>query len=313
MPNPNAPAAPAEGLTDQEEYDLEQAELIAANGGKAPIPAPGDAAAGLTDDQKWAAVQQGLEAEAARKGWKPKDKYEGDAKQWVDAQTFLARGERFVSNLQKEVAGLKAKLESFEGTKAAFVKFHEETVKGKDKELGEALKQLRIQRSEAQADGDHAQAVEIEDRIEVLSKERKDLAEATPVAAAAPAAPTTDPVLEAWIGDGNSWFTSDAKLRNYAIQIGDELRKDGETLQGRAFLDKVTDLMKQEFPAKFENPNRQRGSGVESGGSRTSTAAAGAAGKSERDLPKADRDLMNEFVRNGWITKEKFLSEYRWN
>jgi hypothetical protein len=294
-------------LSDQEEYDLEQAELIAAAGGKAAGSDDGSgkgAGAGAeTPEQKALAA---AEAEAVRKGWKPKDAYEGDPDKWVDAKTFLDRGDKFNKNLQREVAALKAKLESFEGTKQAFVKFHEETVAAKDKELAAALKQLRVQRSEAQAEGDHEAAVEIEDRIEVITKERQGLKDAAPVPAAAP---QVDPVLEAWIGDGNDWFAKDAKLRNYAITLADELRADGETLQGRQFLDKVAELMRAEFPSKFDNPNRQRPGAVE-GSSRSAVSAP--QGRTERDLPKVDRELMNEFVRNGWTTKEKFLAEYRW-
>src|SRR5260370_13868990 len=63
------------------------------------------------------------ESEASRQGWVPRDKYRGDAAKWVDAKTFVERGERFASHLQREVASLKQKLEDFEGTKAAFVKF----------------------------------------------------------------------------------------------------------------------------------------------------------------------------------------------
>lgn len=305
MPNPNLPVVDAAvELSDQEAFDLEAAEEIAAAGGKAPAAA----AATLTDDDKWAQVNASLEAEAARKGWKPKDQFAGDPKDWVDAQTFVARGERFVKNLQKEVAGLKQKLDSFEGTKAQFVKFQTEIMEKKDAELADALRQLRVQRSEAQADGDHESVVALEDRIESVQKERvttKEELEA--VAAPAAAAKTVNPILEEWIGDGNEWFQNDAKLRSYAIQLGDELRAQGETLTDRPFLDKVATLMAAEFPHKFGgNANRTRPGMAESG--RTAAVASGA--KSERDLPAADRALMKEFVAQGYMTKEKFLTDY---
>jgi hypothetical protein len=303
MPNPNnLQVDPAVELTSEEEFDLAAAEEIAATSGKAPAANT----AALSDDEKWAQVNSSLEAEAARKGWKPKEQFAGDPKDWVDAQTFVARGERFVKNLQKEVAGLKQKLDSFEGTKAQFIKFQSEVMAAKDKELSDALRQLRVQRSEAQADGDHESVVALEDRIESVTKERTE-AKAELAAVTAPAAPTADPVLEAWIGDGNDWFTTDAKLRTYAIQLGDELRAQGETLNGRAFLDKVATLMAAEFPTKFGgNPNRTRAAVAESG--RSTAAVAGA--KSERDLPAADRALMREFIAAGYVTKEKFLSDY---
>ena len=300
MPNPNDQVDASTELTPEEEFDLEQAELIAAAGGKTTDDGAGAAAAAALDP---------IEAEASRKGWRPKDKYEGDPTKWVDAKTFIERGERFASNLQKEVATLKAKLESFEGTRAAFIKHQSEVMKAKDEELSAVLKQLRVQRSEAQADGDHEGAVALEDRMEVIRKDREQVAAELKAveAPAEAAAPTVDPVLEAWIEDGNDWFAKDAKLRNYAVTLGDELRSQGETLKGRAFLDKITTLMAEEFPSKFGNANRQRAGMAE--GSRGS-AAAGAGGKTERDLPAADRALMREFVAQGYMTKEKFLTDY---
>ena len=167
MPNPNDQVDASTELTPEEEFDLEQAELIAAAGGKTTDDGAGAAAAAALDP---------IEAEASRKGWRPKDKYEGDPTKWVDAKTFIERGERFASNLQKEVATLKAKLESFEGTRAAFIKHQSEVMKAKDEELSAVLKQLRVQRSEAQADGDHEGAVALEDRMEVIRKDREQVA-----------------------------------------------------------------------------------------------------------------------------------------
>lgn len=298
-PNDNLQVDASDTMTPEELIEAELAEAAGAGAGATDPDAEAAAAA--------AAETAAIEAEATRKGWRPKDKYEGDASKWVDAKTFIERGERFNKNLQKEVTVLKAKIESFEGTKAAFVKHQNEIMQRKDAELADALRQLRIQRSEAQADGDHEAAVALEDRIESVTSDRAKIKEEL-AAVEAPAAPTVDPVLEEWIGDGNDWFAKDAKLRNYAITLGDELRSQGESLKGRAFLDKISTLMAAEFPARFGNANRQRPGAAE--GSRQSGAPASGGTKTERDLPAADRALMREFVAQGYITKEKFLKDY---
>lgn len=259
-------------------------------------------------------------AAAVRKGWVPKSDYTGDPGRWVDAKTFVERGERFNSNLQREVAMLKQKLESFEGTKAAFVKFHEETLQKKDEELSSAITKLRVQRSEAIGDGEHEAAVALEDRIELLQKERKEV-KAIP-ADNDPAAPTpkppgpnpSDPVLLEWIADGNEWFETDPQLRAYAVTVGEDLIAKGETIRGRKFLEKVAGIMAEEFPRKFAKPksasitppNPMEGSG----GTSSTPARSPNGSKTERDLPDEDLQLMRQFIKEGWMTKEKFLAGY---
>jgi hypothetical protein len=256
------------------------------------------------------------ETAAGQKGWVPKDQYKGDPTKWVDAKTFLERGEKFNLNLQREVAALKSKLESFEGTRKAFAKFHEETVAKKDEELKAAIAQLRIQRSEAQADGDHAGAVAIEDRIDLLRDEQKAIKAVVvepPPAAAAPGPNLGDPVLQEWIEDGNAWFESDTKLRDYAVALGEAMIKGGTPLRGRKFLDSVRAKMEEEFPRKFRTATAPgaRPAGAEgSSSARSAGSSSGTGGKTEADLPAEDRALMRQFIKEGWTTKEKFLSSY---
>jgi hypothetical protein len=127
------------------------------------------------DSDDSAALVREAETSASRKGWLPKHLYKGDPKTWVPADVFLERGERFASNLQREVADLRRKLEDFEGTKKAFQKFHEETLARKDAELKEAIAALRVQRSQATAEGDHEGAVALEDRIELLREQQREV------------------------------------------------------------------------------------------------------------------------------------------
>lgn len=256
------------------------------------------------------------ETTASRQGWVPRESYKGDPKKWVDAKTFVERGERFVGNLQGEVAALRAKLESFEGTKAAFVKFSEESLAKKDVELKEAIAELRIQRSQAQSDGEHGEVVQIEDRIELLNEQRTALK--APVEAPAPVATAKvvdmqNPVMLEWIDDGNQWFNDEPKLRDYAVAIGDALISNGETARGRAFLDKVSAQMKADFPRRFKSAGSAAdtlgtATGATNNGSGSSSRAA--SGKTERDLPPEDFQLMKQFIKEGYTTKEKFLASY---
>ena len=252
-------------------------------------------------------------ASAGAKGWVPKNLYKGEASKWVDAKTFLERGERFTVNLQREVSELRTKLESFEGTKAAFTKFHEETVAKKEEEIKDTISALRVQRSKATREGEDELAVELEDQIELLRGQQKELQ--APVTTekdkqAPPDASVPNPVMDEWIDDGNQWFKTDSQLRDYAIAIGDALYNNGETLRGRKFLDKVREQVESDFPRKFRAL-----AAVQGGGASLVEGAGGGGGgsggsKTERDLPQEDRDLMRQFIKEGWTTKEKFLASY---
>lgn len=257
------------------------------------------------------------ETAARHKGWLPKDEYQGDPAKWVDAKTFIDRGNKFNKNLQREVEQLKRKLEDFEGTKAAFRKFHEDTLAKKDAELQAAINALRVQRSQATMDGDHETAIALEDRIDELRAERKAV-KAVEVEQTPPAVAPSNPaglhveVLNEWIDDGNTWFREDPKLQAYAVSVGEDLIKSGEPLRGRRFLDKVAEIVAEDFPRKFKQRSAATPTSpvAPAGSPSRSVPSAGSRAKTEADLPPEDLKLMRQFIKEGWTTKEKFLAGY---
>lgn len=276
-------------------------------------------------EQKPAAKAEGghdYEYEARRKGWRPETEYTGPEGKWVDAKTFVERGERFTKKLEGEIATLKKQIDGFEGTKAQFRKFFDDQMAKRDKEHTDAINALRVQRSQATRDGDDELAVELEDRIEATRKQQADLkseaaAAATERQAEAPneQAAVTSPVLVEWIAEGNEWFQKDEVLTKHAIEVGKQMRKDGEKRMGRAFLELVKEQVKSDFPRRFKELEaaggaRQNASGgAGQGGTGTGNQAA-YNGKTERDLPAEDLAIMRQFVKDGLYTKDAFLKSY---
>lgn len=326
MPNPNSSnATPAPDLAAleaslQAEADARQLSLPFDEADDPPADDPPPA-------EEIPQSQLDAEATARRKGWKPKAEFDGDPKTWVDAKTFIERGERFASTLQREVEALKTKLAGQSDGFKKLAKFYQESLDAKDTQLKSAIAQLRVQRSQAQADGDHEIAVQLEDRIDLLKEEQgklakdrieaaadvQDLKDNPEAVAPAPAAdPMQNPVLQEWIEDGNAWFRDNERLRTYSITLGEQLIAAGETARGRKFLDKVAAKMREEFPRTFRtaNPSQPNAGAVEGAGSNASRGAASSAAKGERDLPAEDRRLMQQYVREGWMTKEAFLKSY---
>lgn len=260
------------------------------------------------------------EQEAQRKGWKPKDAYTGPEGSWVDAKTFIERGERFTKNLEHEIAVLRAKVEGFEGTKAQFRKFFDEQMAKRDKEHADAIAALRIQRSQAIREGDDELAIQLEDRIDETKAQQASLAaeakqlevEKTTPATAAPQ--PDSPVLIEWMEDGNDWFKKDEVLTKHAIAVGEQFRKDGDKSIGRAFLDRVAAQVRSDFPRRFKaQPAAGARPATTESASQGNTGTAktpGYNGQTERDLPAEDLAIMRQFVKEGLYTKEQFLKSY---
>lgn len=257
-----------------------------------------------------AARASAAEATATKRGWVPKEDFTGDPSKWVDAATFVERGNNFASNLQKELRSVKAELANFKGTAEAFKKFHKEAMDGKQKELDSAMKQLKAQHREAIRDGDDDAADALEGRMDVIQKAKTDLTKELEVQPKEEApAPGLTPELKAWVEEGdNGWFETDIPMQKYALAIAEELVKNGETLRGRPFLDKVAAQVRADFPAKFGNARRNRPGSAEGGSGAVKTGP----GRTAKDLPDEDRELMKQFVKEGWTTEEKFLKDYRW-
>ena len=319
MPNPNDPGTPAPRTAEVIEAELAAIDVAArevaltdddvADTTVKPTPAPKPEA------------PHDYEYEARRKGWRPQAEYTGPEGKWVDAQTFVERGERFTRKLEGTIASLQAKVDSFEGTKAQFRKFFEEQMAKRDREHAEAIANLRIQRSAAIREGDDALAIDLEDRIDATKAQQaafKKEAEAMDAPAAAPAAtPATDeapnPVLLDWIEDGNAWFKEDEVLTQHAIKVGKAIRAAGDKSGDRVFLDKVKAQVMEDFPRRFnQKPAGPKPNASEGGaqGGTSGAAKSGYNGKTERDLPQADLVLMRQFVKDGLYTKEQFLKSY---
>lgn len=255
------------------------------------------------------------EGEAGKRGWVPKALYKGDPAKWKPASQYLEDGRRYNNNLQKEIADLRGELSSLKKTGEAFAKYHEQVVAQKDSDLAAAISELRVKKSEATGNGEHALAVQLEDRIELLKEERQGLKEEAKEAKAASKSrairedgtPTDDPVLVEWMDDGNEWFRNDPKLRAFAVEMGSELVRNGETLRGRKFLDKVAGLMAEEFPRQFaKKAPVTRQTQVEA----NDQGGQGGGQYSVHDLPAEDLALMKDFIAKGWTTKERFLKNY---
>jgi hypothetical protein len=253
------------------------------------------------------------EEEASRKGWVPKEKYRGDPAKWKPASQFLEDGKRYQKNLETRLERLERENEELKRSGKAFAEYHEQQMQSKQQEIDTAIKQLRVEKSRATADGEHNLAVELEDRIELLKEEKKGLQPTpTPTEDRRGKQPPQDavnsPIVREWVEDGNEWFDDKPELRQVAFDYANELVNKTE-IRGRKFLDMVAEHVREQFPRQFGKPQTTRRNDQVEGAAPASNDRSG--GKyTIHDLPAEDLALMRDFVSKGWTTQEKFLKNY---
>ena len=264
-----------------------------------------------------------VEDKARTMGWLPEEDFRGDKKNWVDAETYVKRGEEFVpflkannrklesklSEVTSEVTSLKETLAQATETIEALKEFNSE----RNRENAEVLrKQILKEISEAREAGD----VEKEETLrDTLAETREAIKEAkvTPKEKeeVKPANPEDSPEWKAWLGD-NDWFNTDRTMRAVAAQIASDNLNNAEfvKMKPKERWDWVRDQARKEL--KRDVPKKVI-SDVEGGGNRGSESNGG---KNFSDLPKEAKDACDRWaeklVKKGgaWETKEAYRKHY---
>jgi hypothetical protein len=243
------------------------------------------------------AVDPKIEASAREMGWVPKDQFRGGEDKWVDAETFVKRGEEVMpilksqnKRLHQELDGLRGQLsETQELVKAgqeAITALKESQTEFTKQAVTRAKSEIRAKLREAREANDMDAIGELEDQLDDIREAERDVKAAAkaPAAspAASPAAPKIDPEFVAWQRE-NPWFGTDRRRTALVLAEAEELRADraNANLLGRAFYDKAA-----ANADAILNP-RSTTSKVENGSGSATPHASGSGGakKSYRDLP----------------------------
>lgn len=247
-----------------------------------------------------------VEDRALMMGWTPKDQFKGDPEKWVDAETFVKRGEEFLPFLKANNRRLEQALERESAKRAslekAVSKAIEHVSKAEAKAYERAMRDIQARLDEAAAAGDVQGVREATDELVELAAEAK--AEAKP---AKDAAPEPNPDFEAW-REENEWYGRDKALSAAFDALCKEVYEEGYT-KPKAGLKEAMSRLKDEFPHKFtkpENPNRRQPAAVEGSGSTIRPR-----GKTYGDLPPEAKAMCDELCRDiKGFTREKYVREF---
>jgi len=230
------------------------------------------------------------EEKALEQGWVPQDEWEGDPDQWRPAKEYLDRGELFkkIEDQNRTIKEFKRALDDLKGHHA----------KTRETEYARALTALKEQKKTALEDGDAAAVIKLDDEIDLVKEEQGRLKQG---------ASSNEPAVDnsefiTWV-DQNKWYNTDSPMRAYADQLGRDLAYKGLTPQ--QVLKEVEKQVKQEFPHKFRNPNKDKPNTVEGSSSK------GGKGESSISLSDDERRVMQRFVRTGVMTEKQYIDELK--
>lgn len=235
-----------------------------------------------------------FETKALEMGWRPKEEFDGAEEDFIDAKEFVRRKPLF-DRLEQQGRQLKDVNKTLEQLKGHYSKVRET-------EFNRALAELKAARKQAITDSDGDRFDLIDDRIKEVEKEAKQVIEDSKALTNAP-----DPAeFTQWMGK-NTWYQKDEAMTAFADRIGLRLKNSVDQGELTAFqvLQKVERAVRAEFPHKFRNPNKDVAPDV--GQSKQQPSK-----KSDSFLmDETERKVMDNFVRQGIMTKEQYISDLR--
>jgi hypothetical protein len=243
--------------------------------------------------------------EAVDTGWIPEDQFKGDKSMWRDADKWVERGRELIpiikthnKTLRTEVATLKSAADEQSKTLKRLIKMSESTTK----QAYERAKADIVQQQEsAVTEGD----VETFQRLE----KRKDelVPPELPETKEEPAEGVANPEYLEW-HKKNDWFLTDQDMTDfanaYAARIDPKLAMPvGDRCAT------VEKKVRELFPQKFNNPNRNNPSPVDGGSVQPAPPASD--GNAYADLPVDVKTVCNRNVKDGlYKNKEVWAKAY---
>ena len=267
-------------------------------------------------------VSPEVQHEAESQGWVPKERFRGNESDWVDADTFVKRGREILpilrknnENLVKDLQATKDELRQFREAAEEFKKFQRESYERKAQEYESRIQEIKESRAQAISDGDGQKVNALDDALDQAKENFKEAKQSVKDVVSAkdpePTPEAIDPGLQAWL-DRNSWFGQDKRLTGMVNGIGESLRLEFPLLKGQAFLDKLDEVLAEEFPSKFGGKKQSPSSRVESGSGRAGRSG-GSNAQSYDNLPPEAKSACDRFVKQKLMTREQYVADFDWN
>ena len=231
-----------------------------------------------------------IELKAMDMGWRPKEDWDGEEDEFIDAKEYVRRKPLFdkIEHQSKELKEIRRALRDLQGhhAKVAEVSYKK------------AYEDLKDQYKKALTDGDA-------DKVTELTEQMADMKAEQRVRAATPPPNNPHPEFIQWV-EKNTWYGQDSDMRVTADQIGLAYAQNHPDLPPQEVLKYVEQRIRKVFPEKFSNPNRSKPALVD-GGSRSKPSPK----SDDFDLSEEEQKVMHTFVRQGIMTEKQYKDELK--
>ncbi len=245
--------------------------------------------------------ERNYESEAKADGWTPKEEWKGDESKWVDAKTFVEKGEKISGILKSKISRLEERVESLTESNAKFKTYTDAQMARERKKNETLIAELEKIRKEAITDGDGDAFDAADKRIKQLQQQE-----------VAPPVDTTaehKKLADAWTAE-NPWYATNEKLGRYADGVAEQIVAQGFT--GKAYFDELTKKVKETFPEEFQNSARSRPNGVEEGGGQG--ASQGSKKHTWDNLPEEAKAAAKRFEKDiPGFSRDDYVANYEWD
>lgn len=234
------------------------------------------------------------EEKAKPQGWVPRESFRGDPAKWVDAETFVKRGENILPIVKERLDHVIKENQEIKAAQKEFLEYHKKTA---EREFNRALQAIEQRKLDAvqEADTDAYQRAQREERE--LLKERPQ---------PTPPANTPPPEFESFVRS-NDWYNTDPEMKAYADNIGVFINSTRQ-LPFADVLREVEKEVKARYPHKFQNTRREAAPSVERSADMGLPVKNG---KAYADLPADAKTACDKFIRTiPGFTKEQYLKDY---
>ena len=250
------------------------------------------------------AVISPIEQSARDQGWVSEEEWvaEGkEASEWRSAKEFVDRGE-----LYRSIHSTKRELKQTQAALTALQKHHAHVF---EKAQKQALEELKREKRLAIREEDFQKLEQVEEKIEELTEQQQAEKKAfeQEQAQVQVSQGGNHPEFEAWT-TRNTWYTSDDELREYADFKGIKYAQKNPGVSPPEVLDYVEKQVRKQFPEKF-GPQKKAAPNPVTGVNKTNSASRKT--EADVDLTDTERDIMNDLVSSGVMTKAQYISELK--
>lgn len=242
-----------------------------------------------------------VEKEARDMGWRPETEWDGDPNRWVDAETFVRRGQEILpivhANLKKErerSRKLEAKIAEIGAAQQEWMSFQKKQL---EQQLEERITALKAARKDAVETGNGEQLNVIDDELHELRNVKTQHQTQQPQG--------VDPQFIEWSArPENKWYSEDPSAQGFANMIGKRLVEE-RGLSGMALYETVSEAMKRFYGPWQKQPRRTP---VDSG---RSSGVPARRKMTYESLPAERREAVDLLMRNGMIkSPDEYIAVY---